>query len=413
MRAAALGLLAVFGCTSDPDGPVVTGHGSVTVHVTANHHDVPDARVVLSGPAGNILGTAMTDGAGTARGELDTPGMVTVIDPERPTRLYTVSNVGTDETIEIGLDQFPSSEPVSGMITIAAPPNAPPAGTDHYDITTPCETTSATTLPATVAIHTGCAAADLPVIVTAQEPMGSLEYPGHGLAYVAGRTDASGTLAPGAWSTTCAQINVLTNPVMSLNFYPRFGGDVFRYAAADFCTLATPPAGYSAYGLLDFGEGAAAQAFTYVSGSLRMAMLDRDYAAMPATVEVQESSDLLVGDIALTRFDAQGVAWASDPALAHTDLVRAKLNWLLGGNQYIEWTLVVPSYGYALLPELPEPWALGEATSRTAELHFLAADWTNDRAVLHGQLAAIDGHRVPPGATLLDYTEQFYPDASP
>lgn len=411
MRAAALGLLAVLGCTGDSDGPEVTGHGAVTVHVTANHHVVADAQVVLSGPAGNLLGTAMTDATGTARGELDTPGMITVIDPARTTRLYTVSNVGTDETIEIGLDQFASSEPVSGTITIAAPPGSPPAGTEHYYVMTPCDTSFAATLPATVSIHAGCAAANLPVIVTAEEPTGSLEDPGRALAYVTGRTDAGGTLTPGAWSTSCAQINIQTVPVMSLNFYPRFGGDVFRYAVAEFCTRATPPDGYSAYGVLDFGEGATAQAFTYVGGSLRMTMLDRDYQAMPSTVVVQQDADLLVGDIALTRFDEHGVAWTTDPALAHTDLVRAKLNWLLGSSQYIEWTLAVPSYGYAVLPELPEPWALAGATSRTGELHFLAADWTNDPTVLHAQLAAIDGHRVPPGGTLLDYTEQFYPDS--
>lgn len=411
MRAAALGLFTLLGCTSDPDGPVVTGHGRVTVHVTAGHHDVPDARVVWSGPAGNLLGTAMTDATGTATGELDTPGMVTVIDPAQPTRLYTVSAVGVGETIEILLDAFTSSEPVAGMITIAAPPNAPPAGTDHYDVMTPCETTFASTLPATVPIHAGCAAANLPVIVTAEEPTGSLEHPGRGLAYVTGRTDASGTLTPGAWSTSCSQVNIQTVPVMSLNLYPRFGGDIFRYAVAEFCTLAVPPADYSAFGVLDFGEGATAQAFTYISGSLRMAMLDRDYQAMPASVVVQQDTDLLVGDIALTRFDEHGVAWTSDPALARTDLVRAKLDWALGGNQYIEWTLVGPSYGYAVLPALPEPWALAGATSRTAELHFLAADWTNDRAVLHAQLAGIDAHRVPPGGTLLDYTEQFYPDS--
>jgi hypothetical protein len=413
----ALAALLLVACAGDPDGPTIEGHGPVTVRVTVVDGPVAGVFVLLHGPAGDVQAMLTTDAEGTARGDLDTPGMITVVDPEVPSYLVTVTHVRADETIEVALDGWHQAAPGPqlGTITIEAPTTAPPSGTAEYAIVTPCTTTSTTSFPATLPLHAPCGATSVPIVVLASEPPGSLEDPGHNLAYVAGRVDAGATFTPGAWSTDCAQIDVRTDPLMSLSTWPRFGGTVFPHLQPYFCTLAPARPGHVAYPLLDFGEGLVSHAFTYHTTSLRASSILADHATRPDAIVVEQARDLLVGDIELERLDERGATWTRDAALDDADLASVQLTWTLSSPSFVAWRFIVPANTTTLhLPELPAAlrnWNLASATSRTAELRFWAAAWTDDLVELHAQLAILDRYRVPATGTLREYREQFYPDA--
>ena len=415
-------LAACSNTDSDSDVPIPEGHGEAFVHVMRNGIAIADATVIFHGRSGEVQGRAITDALGHARGELDTPGMITVVDPmplpATGRRLFTVTHVIPDETIVVPLESFTSwgSGPEIGTLTIAAPPNSPPTGTDHFSVHLPCGNFEAPSLPATLPLYAGCATSNMPVIVMAATPNGSLEDPGTSLAYVAGMTDATSTLTPGAWSTACGEVIAKTEPLMSLNFATRFGGHVFRHTWPGFCQTSTPPAGYYAYSVLDFGEGAHAYTFSYLETSLRKTYAVRDHEALPAMLSIDRDRDLLVGDTELTRFDGSGVEWTSDVALGIADTIVADVTWVLASPSHVTWRFVLPNTMQLRVPSLPDDvamWSnLDAATSRILDLHYLDASWTTDLHALHAQLPALLDTLTPaPDGMLRRFTEQFYPDA--
>jgi hypothetical protein len=265
----------------------------------------------------------------------------------------------------------------------------------------------------------------VPVIVTAWEPPGSLEDPGSSLAAfsglaVAGNGSSAFALANPAWSTGCAQIDVATDPVMSVQLRPRLGGMLFD-STPGFCQVTQPATGY-AYGVYDLGEGITASGFAYPAGqALRGEMFRTEYAQVPATIAIDETADLLVGDVELTGFDGNGGSWSTDPALADADVIYATLAWGLSQSEYVTWRFIVPADATAVSrPELPadvETWApLAGAVDHVAELRYLDAPWLAGLDAIEHSLAPLldAAPRVsyqPAGTSLRTYRELFYPDA--
>lgn len=417
----------VAGCGGSSEPPP---NGVVTVAVTRAGVPIAGATVVFDDPDGAVTGRGTTDADGVATAELVGGGMVTVVDPAVPTRLMTLTEVSPGPgRLEVPLDTSitPPAGPEAGTLTIPAPPGAPPAGTDHVMIETGCGSFSAPSLPATVSITADCITAvrAVPVIVTAWEPPGDLEHPGNSLAAfsglaLAGNGSNAFALATPAWSTDCAQIDITTDPVMSVQLRPRLGGMLFD-STPGFCQVTQPPTGY-AYAVYDLGEGFTASGFAYPAGqALRGEMFRTEYAALPATIAIAESTDLLLGDVELTGVDGNGASWGTDPALADADVIYATLSWGLSQDTYVNWQFIVPGDATAVArPELPadvESWApLAGAVDHVVELRYLDAPWLDGLDAIEHSLAPLldPAPRVsyqPAGTSLRTYRELFYPDA--
>jgi len=382
------------------------------VSVLRDELPVPDAAVVFHDAYGRVLGTTRTDSTGHASGEISTWGMVTVVDPRFPQRLTTITHVALGAALEVPLTPVYTPAPQVGTLAIAAPATSPPAETFQYSIQTPCASDGALTLPATIPLYEGCAP-EFPVLITARTQNQNLEDPGRALAYVAGQA-IDGTFQPGAWSTQCKQIAVATELSMSLQLWPRLDNYVFRYVDLGFC-----PASPSMLPSLDFAEGGVAYAFGYVQGApLRTASLLRDLATVPASLELPRT-ELLIGDVELTRFDGKGAVWTSDPALADADAVDAKLTWSPSAGTYVEWRFVLPRDATsAPVPELPaelRTWTtLDGATEVILDLRYLDASWLASLQDVEAELPLmLDGARSKrgpaAGGSLRDYTEQIHP----
>lgn len=417
----------VAGC-SGSDTPPLTG--TVTVAVVRDGRPIPAAAVVFHDPDGAVVGRGTTDAAGVVIGEVPTGGMVTVLDPDLAKNLVTLTAVTPGPArLEVPLDtslQLPPG-PEAGTLTIPAA-GALPAGTDHVAIETGCGMFDAPTLPATVPITADCItmARAVPVIVTAWEPPGDLEHPGDSLAAFAGLAVApSGSsgfaLATAAWSTDCAQLDVETDPLMSVQLQTRLGGLEFRSTPGGYCQVTQPATGY-AYSTYDFGEGITVNGFAYPAGqSNRGEMFRTRFDDLPATLAISEATDLLVGDVDMTGFDGNGASWTTDSALADADVIMAALAWSTPDQSYVTWRFILPPDATAAIrPELPDDlvtWpALDTAVDHVAEVRWHDAPWLPDfDGIEHTLPAVLDpAPRVlyqPVGTSLRWYRELFYPDA--
>ena len=405
----ALAAVLLFGCSSPMDH-VPQPDGPVTVRVMRGTDPIALARVVFSGRAGNLIEVRATDADGRVTGSIEDGGSVTAIDPDDTRRLFTITEMRPNDFVELPLEVSPVAmkAPV-GTLAIAAPPGALPAGTDHVHVETPCGDFDAPSLPATFGISADCGT-EVPVIVTAATPLGDLEHPGHGLAFVAGIAK-NGALAPGAWSTSCTKVDAFVADRMQLTFYPRLGGHTFK-SFPDFCTVGAPAPGSTyAYGVYDFGEGAVTTSFGYAAGgSLRWTNLVRNFDTLPSHVDVGRDPDLLVGDVRALAMDAGGAEWSRDGALGDADAIIAKLTYIFAGNDFVTWKLVVAGDATSVaLPEVPNI-TVRDTQSRELELHYYDASWLHAGEV--PAKAFLDAYMpdMPTGENVRQYTEQFFLD---
>src|SRR5512147_26679 len=87
-------------CASEPTRlPPVPVSGPITVIVSRGNALVPGATVIFHGPTGAVFGTAVTDGGGRATGDIEAPGMVTVVDPDAATpSLLTLTELSASDS---------------------------------------------------------------------------------------------------------------------------------------------------------------------------------------------------------------------------------------------------------------------------------------------------------------------------
>src|SRR5690349_12952752 len=83
-------LVLLVGCGGTAEEPPT---GAVTIAVTRVEGPVPDATVVFHGADGEVLSTGTTDETGRITGEIGLPGAVTVVDPDDPLALLTLTEV--------------------------------------------------------------------------------------------------------------------------------------------------------------------------------------------------------------------------------------------------------------------------------------------------------------------------------
>src|SRR5436190_1583040 len=227
MRWLALACIVAAACGGDDDSGTST-YGNFTVHVVRDGV-VPavDTPVVFHDAGGRVIDTARTDVAGYATGTMVSDGMVTVVDTEAEQRLTTVVRVQLDVPLEIPITNVGSQGEEIGTLTIEAPPGAPPADTQNYEVLLPCGNQWVQSLPGTVPLHAGCEG-DFPIVVVANGPPIGLESPANGLAVATASVDATRVARPAAWSTQCAEVGLEGGaPSLNLIVSPRFGGHVF------------------------------------------------------------------------------------------------------------------------------------------------------------------------------------------
>jgi hypothetical protein len=415
-------LVFVVGCSHHTSAPEPTG--PLAVVVTRNAAPVAGATVAFGDVDGALRATAITDASGAAATDLAV-AQVTVIDPGQPTRLFTVAHVQPGTAITIPLDAIPNPAlPTIAMLTVQAPPNAPPTGTFDYLVQTGCGSYFADALPKTIAIAAECIGRDgnVPVVLEAETQNTSLENPGMPVAFSAGLATPSGSnfaLAPPAWSTGCRGIDIANPKPMSLQVWPRYDGLELRGADAAFCHPIASAGFDYAYPLIDLDPGVTVATFGYVSGSLRMTFKTLDLPTTPSHVAAEHDPDVLSGDAELHVLDANGAAWSASPELAAADLVLAELSYSRATQTFVRWRIVEPSWAtVADLPELPASagdYGLAAATRRFGELHFIDASWLGNftdsqRALTIVLDPASAGTRLPIGGWVREYREQFYPD---
>lgn len=418
MKAHAIALGFVVGCSHAPSAPEPTG--PLAVQVTRAGIAVPDAQVVFGDADGAIVATAMTDGSGAAATDL-AAWQVTVIDPDKPTRLVTVAHArsGAPITIPLISDAAPTL-PTIGMLTVQPPPGAPPAGTFQYMIHTGCGGRGGTTLPITMAIDATCLGDDgnVPVVIEARTQDNGLEHPGDVLAISAGLATASNTgfaLAAPAWSTGCTSVDVANPSSMQLSLWQRYDGREIRGIDASFCHVMPSPGFDYAYPLVPLDPGFTTTTYTNLGTANIWGLRTTDFPTRPLSIAA-EQNDLLLGDITLGTVGVDGARWTASHELLAADLVMAKLTYVLADHSFVEWRLVEPGWAdRADLPDLPVSLALGTTTENLAEVHYLDASWLTsnltdaqrDLPVILG--ATTEGIRLPSGATVREYAHDFYP----
>ena len=418
MRAHALALGFVVGCSHAPPAPEPTG--PLGVVITRAGLAVPGALVVFGDATGAIVATAMTDASGTAATDLAV-AQVTVIDPSKPTRLVTVAHArsGPPITIPLQSDVDPTLPPTA-MLTVQAPGGPPPAGAVDFFVRTGCAWRGATSFPVVLPIDARCLGDDgnVPVVIEARTQDGGLEHPGTPLAFSAGLATTSGTdfaLTPPAWSTSCLSVDIANPTSMSLSLWQRYDGRELRGTDASFCHP-TPSPGYDfAYPLLGLDPGFTASSYSNLGTANNWAIRTTDFPSTPAAFAAGHDPDLLIGNITLGTIDTDGARWTASPELSVADVILAKLTYARSDNTFVEWQLIEPGWAdRADLPDLPVSLALDTSIERIAELHYMDASWVSDPGDAQRDLPVVlgpttEGIRLPAGATVREYTQQFHP----
>ena len=419
MRSVALVLLALAACGDDDS----SGRGEVTVRVTRDGMPIAEAPVVFHDATGSVLGTAETDASGVAVGSIGTRGAVTVFDPGFDDDITTITRVEIGSTLEVPLRATGFPGPLAWTLMITAPTTPPPPDTAGYGIQTPCGREFVESLPATIGVPEPCGPG-APMIVVAYAPQ-VLDSPSRSLAWVATRVGDDNIARFGAWSTDCSIVSLATDVTLDLRLWPRFGMQAFDPPPLTFCELATP----AQQPTLDFGEGVVVQATASVEESpMRTTRLVRDLEALQPALQITAADDLLIGAIALDSFDAEGLSWNSNDALASADAIDVMVDYFVETSAPVHWRFVLPpSARGTLLPEVPSElntWGtFAHADRAVVDIRYLDASWVEgDLADVHRDLPLILGpptsrydlvfsasHDIPRGSALRDYWQTLVP----
>jgi hypothetical protein len=294
---------------------------------------------------------------------------------------------------------------------IEPPATAAPTGAVSFDVRAPCvDDAVVASFPASVSTFGRCDA-DVPVVLIARGPM-TFEDPGEPLAFATARAGTDLVARPSAWSTACKQVVVGSDLGMDVALWPRFVTHTFRGIDLYFC----PPAG-EAVPALDLGEGAVVRAIGYARSPNYSVSLLKDFAAVPASVEIDSRSDLLTGELELDAFDAAGARWRRDGSLANADAVDVTLEWPHELINFVVWRFVLPPDATSVaVPEIPAELAtwgtIESGLHGIVTVRHVEASWLIGLADVHGDLPLVlDGMQskrdIPRASALRDAVHTF------